>query len=418
MKRYAAPFGKAHTPMMVAILTLLLFFCRDSMVSSAIVGFYPSQFLTLGLIGLMGVGFLAANFRRWKEIITDSRMLLLAGACFVCLLPLVVKRDWQLMYFSVLLCLLTGIFCTYFWELPQGAKLYVCILSVLAVYSVLAAYLLRIGVDRGVYTVPVFYNGANVKFFNFFLSVVPETYVKDRNFGIFREPGVYQFFLLLGLYLNNDRVSWDKAWKQWGINAILGVAMLSTFATGGVIEMGLLAVLLFFDKKWYRQPRLRLAAGILVAAVAAVVAYCVVTKNSLYWSVYDMFYGKFLNDNESGSDRIQSIFGNLALFLENPLVGRDLWTVLHVALNNTSSTMILFAAFGILGGLAHLLAWGALVWKRERKIWVNALYLVILLMSFNTQNLIADLFLWLFPMMALTEKSVPILEGVRHRKAE
>lgn len=409
---------KMPTMLLTALLAVLLYLCRDSMFAGSVLGFYPSQFLLLGIVVILGLGFLGCVRTQWKAVFTDRRVLYMAASCVICLLPMVCKGDWQLMYCSVLLCLLLGIFFTFFTDLNQAARCYVWIITVLAVYSVLAAYILRIGVDNGTWSAPVFYNGNSIKFYNFIFSVVPDTYVKDRNFGIFREPGVYQFFLLLGLYLTNDLLVWDKPWKQWTINICLGVTMLSTFATGGVVEMGLLAVLLFFEKKWYQKPRLRLAAILLVLGVTAVAGYCIAVKNNLYWAVYDMVYGKFLEGNESGSDRILSITGNLKLFLGNPLVGSDLWTVLHVCMNNTSSTGILLAGFGILAGGVHLLAWMALVWKRERNILANLGYFVILAMSFNTQNLIADVFLWLFPMMALTEKTLPLLQGWRNRKAD
>ena len=37
--------------------------------------------------------------------------------------------------------------------------------------------------------------------------------------------------------------------------------------------------------------------------------------------------------------------------------------------------------------------------------------LVILFLPFNTQNVIHDLFFWLFPVMALMEKGLPLLEN-------
>lgn len=403
--------------LLTALLVVLLYLCRDSMFAGTVLGFYPSQFLLLAVAVVLGLGFLVSARGQWRQVFRDRRLLLMGASCAVCLLPMVGKGDWQLMYCSVLFCLLLGIFFTFFTDLKTAARCYVGILAVLAVYSVLAAYILRLAVDGGIVSMPVFYNGHEIKFYNFFLSIVPDTYVKDRNFGIFREPGVYQFFLLLALYLNNDLLTWDRPWKQWVLNGIFGVTMISTFATGGVIEMGLLAVLLFFEKKWYQNPRLRLAAMGLTLGLVAVVLYCVVTKNGLYWAAYDMLYGKFLGDNESGPDRIQSITGNLRLFAGSPLVGRDLETVLHVSLNNTSSTGILLAGFGILMGAVHVLAWAALVWRRGRPVGANLAYLVILFMSFNTQNMIADVFLWLFPMMALAEKTLPLLAG-KDRKAD
>ena len=50
-------------------------------------------------------------------------------------------------------------------------------------------------------------------------------------------------------------------------------------------------------------------------------------------------------------------------------------------------------------------------------VFAGVLLLVILFLSFNTQNLIGDQFFWLFPVMALTEKSVPYLKGRRKETA-
>lgn len=147
-------------------------------------------------------------------------------------------------------------------------------------YSVLAAYILRIGVDRGAYAVPVFRNSMGFEFHNFFLSIVPDTYVKNRNFGIFREPGVYQFFLITALYLNNYEVEWKKTWQLWLVNGILAATMVSTFATGGVAEMGLLAIVLFFDKKWYRDKRICAVAVGLILCVAVIAAFPLPGKTS------------------------------------------------------------------------------------------------------------------------------------------
>lgn len=167
--------------------------------------------------------------------------------------------------------------------------------------------------------------------------------------------------------------------------------------------MGLLAVLLFFDKKWYQNRKICVATALLAVGVFALLAYCVATKNGLYKAIYQMFVGKFQGTNQSGSARIDSITVNLRTFLESPLVGKNLRYVLHSLTDNTSSTMILLAGFGIFAGILNLISWLALVWHRERKAFINLCYWGILLMSFNTQNLIADVFLWLFPMMALTE---------------
>ena len=41
----------------------------------------------------------------------------------------------------------------------------------------------------------------------------------------------------------------------------------------------------------------------------------------------------------------------------------------------------------------------------------SALLLLILFMSFNTQNLTWNIFFWLFPAMALTERVIPLISS-------
>ena len=58
----------------------------------------------------------------------------------------------------------------------------------------------------------------------------------------------------------------------------------------------------------------------------------------------------------------------------------------------------------------NVAAWIALVWKRDRNVFGNLILLCIMFMSFNTQNLVANVFFWLFPMMALVERGLPGLK--------
>lgn len=407
MRLYWFPNQKIWKAAFGLFLAAMLFLARDSMFTTAVIGFQKAQFAMLGLICAAALLFLIVNRRNLKAIFTDRRMAAAAVSAVVCLLPMLVKRDWQLMYFSVLLCLLFAVFLTFFVKLHEAAKYYVVILTVLGAYSILAAYLLRIGVDRGVWAVPVFQNAASFEFHNFFLSVVPDTYVKNRNFGIFREPGVYQFFLITALYLNNYELVWKKDWQLWLVNGILAATMVSTFATGGVAEMGLLAVVLFFDKKWYRSKKICAVAAVLVLGAAAVVGASIVLKNQLYWEIYDMAIGKFVNGQDSSVERIEAVAVDLHIFLRHPLFGAKLAEVLHAVENNTTSTLILFAGFGFLVGVLNVASWLLLVWRKERKLWGNLALTLILFASFNTQNLIADVFFWLFPIMALVERGLP-----------
>lgn len=389
-------------------LFAMLLLARDTLITSCILGFTKSQILMLGIIGLLGLVFLIRNRTEWKQLLTDRRILLMGISALLLLVPMAVKRDWQLMYFSILICLLLPIFLTWILSWQEAAKYYVCILAGLGLYSLVGMYLLKPLALSGKLTPEVFLNSAEMAFYNFGLTYVVPLEFWHRNFGIFREPGVYQFFLILGIYLNHYGVNWNKAWKMWLLSAVLAAALISTFAIGGFIELGLLAVFLYFEKRYYRTALGKMAVAAVAAAIAFV-AWQIISalragmfELTVYYELYDMLK-RLTTGSDSMVDRISAILISAGLFLKNPLFGDTIANVLHGTAHNTSSTLILFAIGGFGIGLLNVAAWMALIWRKGRSIIANLMLMVILFMSFNTQNLTADVFFWLFPYMALTE---------------
>lgn len=410
MKLYPFPEKKIWKVLFAVYLFALLMLSRNGMLSCVLVGFYKTQILMLLVMGAGILTFAVVNRRELKQILTDRRMLAAAACGVLILLPMVVKRDWQLMYFSILIYLLFAVFLCYFVSMKDTAKYYVMILCALSVYAILATYVLRLLPDSGILNVHTFSNDKGRDYYNFGLAFVSITQVKERNFGIFREPGVYQYFLLLGLFLTNYTVEWKRSRDMWLANLILAVTMVTTMATGGVVCLGLLVIVVFFDKKMYRDKRVLWTAIGLAAALVLVLAVSFATRNKIYWLVYNTLFEKFVNRSDSVTERTEAILVDVQIFLRHPIFGAGLSEVLHAVTNNTTSTLILYAVFGFLSGSLHVLAWVALVWKKERHLWANLALLVILFMGFNTQNLTGDVFFWLFPMMALLERGLPLLK--------
>lgn len=410
MKLYPFPEKKIWKVLFAVYLFALLMLSRNGMLSCVLVGFYKTQILMLLVMGEGILTFAVVNRRELKQILTDRRMLAAAACGVLILLPMVVKRDWQLMYFSILIYLLFAVFLCYFVSMKDTAKYYVMILCALSVYAILATYVLRLLPDSGILNVHTFSNDKGRDYYNFGLAFVSITQVKERNFGIFREPGVYQYFLLLGLFLTNYTVEWKRSRDMWLANLILAVTMVTTMATGGVVCLGLLVIVVFFDKKMYRDKRVLWTAIGLAAALVLVLAVSFATRNKIYWLVYNTLFEKFVNRSDSVTERTEAILVDVQIFLRHPIFGAGLSEVLHAVTNNTTSTLILYAVFGFLSGSLHVLAWVALVWKKERHLWANLALLVILFMGFNTQNLTGDVFFWLFPMMALLERGLPLLK--------
>ena len=119
---------------------------------------------------------------------------------------------------------------------------------------------------------------------------------------------------------------------------------------------------------------------------------------------------RLFTKSDSSTDRMDAIVTNIRFFVQNPLAGNPIANVLHGTNHNTSSTLLLFAILGAAGGILNVAAWVAFAWKRDRNIFGNMILLLVLFMSFNTQNLVANVFFWLFPMMALVERGLPLLK--------
>lgn len=412
MKRYAMMENRWGRALFGLFLFAMLLLNRDTLITSCILGFTRSQFLMLGLICLFAFGFLIYNRRRWKEILTDNRMLMLVLSALLVLMPMLGKQDWQMMYFSVLICLFFAVFLTFFLSWQETAKYYVLILTALGAYSLVGMYVLKPLAMAGRISAPMFVNSAGMEFLNFGLTFVVPDEFWHRNFGIFREPGVYQFFVILAIYLTHYGIRWNRGWSKWLTTGMLTAILLSTFAIGGFIELALLAVFVYFDQRYYRTKVGKALGVAAIAAMAAVIAHIISEihtpyfEHTVYYEFYDMFR-RLTTDSDSLVDRFSAIFVSAGLFLKSPVFGDTIANVLHGTAHNTSSTLILFAVLGVLGGALNVAAWMALLWKRERNVIGNLLLMVILFMSFNTQNLIADMFFWLFPYMALTEVLTP-----------
>ena len=87
MKQYPFPDNRIWKGAFGVFMIALLFLARDSMFTTAVIGFNKAQFLMLGLICAAGIVFLAVNHRNLKAVLTDRRMLVIAVFSALMLLP-------------------------------------------------------------------------------------------------------------------------------------------------------------------------------------------------------------------------------------------------------------------------------------------------------------------------------------------
>ena len=411
---YAFPSKPVYRLLFGVYLFCILYFCRVSQVSHYLLGFYKAQLVSISITALAVVVFLICQRRNFLKILFNYRTALALVFAAVILIPMWVKKDWQLMYFSILISILLGVFLSYFATCSQTAKGFCVIMAGLAVFSLFAWILLRPLADRGILTPPIFVNDYGGEFYNYLLAFVPKNMIRDRNFGIFREPGVYQFFLFLAMYLCFYHVRWEKDGHMWICAAILGVTLLTTFAPGAIAAMGVLLLTVYFEKKLYATPMGKLLTGLVLGCAVILAGLLLVFKPPLYTTILLMLQ-KISPGNPSFDDRFESIWLNLHLLSFRPSVGRDVSYILEIIQDNTSSTTILFAILGIYSGWLHVIAWLCLVLRGKGHVVSKLACLLALFITFNTQNLIADPYFWIFPILALIESVGLLLDRIQKR---
>ena len=419
MTYYRFPDNKLVKLCFPLALLILQMVARSTMYTSTFLGFTLSQAVMIGTIVLIGFTFLAVNRKKLKAVLTDRRMLLFGMAAMVILLPMLVKGDWQLMYFTILLSWFFAIFLTYFTTVEELGKYYVLILTALSALSLVGLFVLKPMVHMGWIPGNPFDSPGGWHMFNFGLTFVCDKNLHMvnalRNFGIFREPGLFQIFLFVAIQLNNYTVNWDKPWKMWAVDAVLFMTLLTTFATGGVLALGIYIVFLFFDKGLYRVRRMQILAAAVVAVGMLLLAYALMQGGSWAYELIGMVE-KFVYRSYSFDARIESVVADAELFVSHPILGADMNEVVYAVPNNTATSAILFAVFGIVGGCVHVLSWAALAWRKERHWLMNVILMVILFIPFKTQNVMHDMFFWLFPAMALAQWCLTRLNMMKMKK--
>ena len=418
MKYYRFPDTVLYKIGFPLFLFLVQILARSTAYANIAIGVERSYILTMGLCAVFGMAFVVYNKRELRGILTDRRMLAVVLVTVIVLVPMLVKRDWQMMYFSVLLCLYLPIFLSYFTTLKETARCYVLITAAFAAYSLIGLFLLKPLAQAGVLRANTFYSTGGWLMYDFGLthSVILNNlgHPALRNFGIFREPGLYQVFLFVAVLLNNEWADWSKNWVRWALNAVLMVTLVTTFATGGVLALGLYFVFLFFDEGFYRKKWAVLGALAVCVAGIGIIAVALAQGGTWAYELVGMVE-KVYNMSGSLTNRVDSIFENLSIFLRNPVFGERIATVLYAVEANTASTMILFSIFGLAGGILHLASWAALLWKKDRPLVGTLALAAITFITFNTQNTTHDVYFWLFPMLALTERGLPLLNFRKKR---
>lgn len=269
--------------------------------------------------------------------------------CTVVVISMMINRDIRSGYFSIIIVIVMSYLFAYYVEFKS---FFVClekIVYVLSICSIIGTIVAKM-VPGLLSYFPTITNSAGFEFSNGLVFVYSDIW--GRSFGIFREPGVFQMFIILGtiiyLYIA-EKISIFRV-------VIYSIAIILTYSTTGFIA--LFIVLLLYMVKLGKQNIKLFCSLIIVFCVGVGV---LITKTNVL-SANGIVFSKFRNTgimDLSAAARYSSVTSNLKMWLTNPLFGRGLsyvdsnfllMTIRDYGINtgsNTNTLLCMLSTYGI-----------------------------------------------------------------------
>lgn len=164
---------------------------------------------------------------------------------------------------------------------------------------------------------PTITNSANLDFYNFLFFIVPTNPAGLRNYGVFREPGVFQMFIVLALIF----LLYFSQKIRLKYFFVFSIALVMTFSTTGFVAYFLCLVIFFSQSDRLKIPVKTLRK---IGFFFIIGLIFLVLKTDIF-SSDSIVFGK-LNNKESHSTiaRYSSITNSYNIWLSHPLLGAGL----------------------------------------------------------------------------------------------
>lgn len=282
---------------------------------------------------------------------------------------------------------------------------YINLLLFFAIYSIITTYILMPWHLNSVLRIFPVYSDNIRSFIDTYFSMALFTHGIGRNCGFCREPGVYQIFLTIGIFLTIEYK--ETNYKNLIKTLIFMFTLLTTFSAVGYIALIISMVMLF---KKFTKTSTKFLVIIAVFAALITTFVIVVNTNPDIAQEFQRTSDKW-NDSSKGSFavRLSGVTSNLNLFLEKPILGNGLvtsWLEIikrYGFVDVTGTTFIGFAAYGVCFGIViHYLLWHAC---RCRSMFNTVVWFLTILFVTLSQNLIIAHLLWIFLFLPFMKSS-------------
>lgn len=368
------------------LLIFLFMFNRDTLLS-----YFNSFPIDWSILFFLFSFFLYVSFDKKPIFLIEFKtkltyFLFLASIIFT----IILNNDYSGGYFLIILIIITSFFFNSIIKRKFFYTIFIFFSLFISTFSI---------VSRLIYVIdPIFIetnflvvtNSENVSFYNLFFSFLVNYVEYFRIFGIYREPGVFAFILIISLIFN---LFFFKFKYHLLINLILLTGIILTGSTPGYLSMGII----LFAYLYNYLNSLKKVRFIYIFLVPLISFF-----TFFYFSeVILEAFSKISFENSSLVIRFFSILSNFQVGLSNPIYGMGIKTGLgdlyrsllslnlsnfsYSSIDNTSTHGAMFATFGILFPVLFITLNFRFSFSFSKNYFVSALIFLAILFSLNSQ---------------------------------
>lgn len=246
----------------------------------------------------------------------SSSAVLCGLMCALMLITGVFNSDLRTGYFyKCCLLILSCLFAKNF-LFEEFARIFEKIMFFFATTSAFCTLLATVNISL-VSGFPIFYNSAKSSFYNLIVCMINVSDKTVRNYGIFREPGVFQMFLMLGLLFYTYYAKEFKIYRF----AVYVIAIGLTYSTTGYIALIVYLIVYFVkDTRGFSVKKKKLITIVLIA----VALIFILVKTDLLSSDGVVFNKVGDMKRHTTVARLASVFANIEMWLRSPIFGNGL----------------------------------------------------------------------------------------------
>lgn len=368
-----------------------IYFGRDTLIASSFLGYIPT-YIVLSIILFLLLCVILLNILK-KKVKYKNKLFHFLLIFILIISSMLLNNAFTFMYFSIAYAILYSFVLSYYFTYDDFFNIYLNIIIFLIIYSFFSTIVLD-----NIINFNNIENLSSIEFNNLLFCFVPNIDNYIRIFSVFREPGVYQYFILMCIYylLIQNKLDKLKMGKTKLFILILGV--ISTFSVTGYICLMILVLIYIISKIKLNFIFDNYKKIIIIFICLMITVFLLLYKsNTFYWMMYSMI--SKIGNLGMNDPRVQSIFYNIKIFLESPIYGNDINLVLGGIPNNTSSLFSIFSIFGIISG--SLYSYFNLIFldcnfTNLKNSIISILKILFAFIILNSQCLLTNIYLYIF----------------------